>query len=542
MPATEAPPEDAAGLAAITAAAAAQHQAETEAQSHVARHDGRPAEMTTTLTWRSAGVWTPRMQAHQYAALCAEFSSNLVAYWRARALHSIALFTGLLVAWVEAMRWSEAPPAHGEFNQLVLLLDEGRICLRLRGFPRRPDALQPIHQPEADGVAVPGCIPVSNIISIWLPRPVWADVAQYAAVLQAAHCWTPYVFHPTDTDQAAQLSYREILKRLHQRISRTIDDCGEFHPAQAHLSFMAACDTAGVDPVIRLYVDQRPRPVVINPAWYSVVNAKAVEQAHAECVEKWVDQVQAEWHDIATQPIPEPAVQLPARRDVPDIHWGTVRCPTPDLLRACVAVLQSPREPIWTYSDISPVEARFNRAVEEAAFAAILFHGLRDFEVGRIEPHWFDAASGTCAIEGKGHLEGGMGRLIPWAAEAGAADARMGRVSGTHLYQRYIAPGQLQFVTSGDLQALFNGLTHAAGYGDSAPDVYGLRQAFRTLAVQLGLPFFVVNYLMGHQLLGSEYTNPWLDAGWPAVIESARKITESIATVYGWRSAKEQNS
>ena len=66
------------------------------------------------------------------------------------------------------------------------------------------------------------------------------------------------------------------------------------------------------------------------------------------------------------------------------------------------------------------------------------------------------------------------------------------------------------------------------------PDWYALRHFYRSYALEAGVPFYSINALMGHQVLGCDLYNRALDHEVGAIFAHGRALADQIAQEIGW--------
>ncbi len=85
------------------------------------------------------------------------------------------------------------------------------------------------------------------------------------------------------------------------------------------------------------------------------------------------------------------------------------------------------------------------------------------------------------------------------------------------------------------MEALWREAGRRAGLQpEQVPDLYGLRHFFRTRGLELNVPLYIINALMGHQVAGCELYNPFLDYDSRAIFEAGQRLAEQIATELGF--------
>ncbi len=88
------------------------------------------------------------------------------------------------------------------------------------------------------------------------------------------------------------------------------------------------------------------------------------------------------------------------------------------------------------------------------------------------------------------------------------------------------------------LDALWREAGQRAGLRpEQVPDLYGLRHFFRSRALELNMPLYIINALMGHQVAGCELYNPFLDYDSRAIFEAGQRLAEQIAVELGFDGA-----
>jgi integrase len=277
------------------------------------------------------------------------------------------------------------------------------------------------------------------------------------------------------------------------------------------------------------------------PVRYSLVRSDLLRNAYAEAQSAFRAALTEVYNDIRARMRNPPASLLwenlqPLEPATAEVHcYGTWRHPRLDHIRALVSEM-------LTMSRCANHISAHNAAVGLAAYLLTLLLGMRPGEIASLRPIQIDLEAGLITVRGKANFAHAPYRLLPIprslkrllgrALEACSSWQRLGDEESMALWM-YGDQSRALPVTPGRLSQYLAVMGYRAGLDRVKQDWYAARHFFRSFLLAEGMPYDQINVIMGHQVVGGEFYNPYLNNDRQTAFARLQALSDKLAASVG---------
>jgi integrase len=316
----------------------------------------------------------------------------------------------------------------------------------------------------------------------------------------------------------------EALRAATQLLRRNMPNRPALTVGRLRSAFTALMESeAGLDPILAAFISEQWRPSLRVPLFYTTVTAEQLAGRYRAATARV-------WEILRKTDPRLPAPPMLALPPLPDIRMGSPYLPKLDVVRAAIQSLH--QAIVMARND----EARHNALTMLALYGLSILCGLRISEAAHLSVAQFDLDV----------VYGGL--PLPWLMLPETKGSRWTTAARIVPLPKVLLPLLRQLLPA-NRQALAFSLiqrgrhVHAdqdqirrelATYQVPFPRWHAGRHLVRTVAVNAGVPFAVINAVLGHQSAGCELLNPYLPGNlletWRCYLDFADRLAELV----GW--------
>ena len=303
-------------------------------------------------------------------------------------------------------------------------------------------------------------------------------------------------------------------------------------------SFDAYFSDFGMRDEYRYFVSERAKSSKEMQVRYSRVSSRQIFLSHNAASIKLETQIATERKKLNIIPIPKVATigiknveKIITDGDYYSGSWHVLKA---DVLTEVINVLQNglvhPNE--WD-PFLSDEKAQYNARMRFDVVALGSLIGIRDFETLRVRYRDLDYDGLWLSIRGKFHQSRPGFRRVPLVSEMCLGLKHLIEKSPHRdgLWGLYDAKGNWREMTTGTLDQILSESCCRAGL-DVQPDFYSLRHRFRTDLLEADMPEHLINYLMGHEAIGAQSRNIYLERTLDDLVPLYAKIARQLVEKY----------